>query len=289
MDVQELRRLKPELDLFLQRYVPYFGRVETQDHANRFVQGLLLGGERRRVENIAEAIDGCVVRSLQKFIAQSSWSAPEVIEELQRHVTEVLGAPDAVLNVDETGFPKKGTKSVGVERQYAGCLGRTDNCQIGVCVNYCSTAGPTLIDRRLFLPEEWADDRDRRQEAGVPESVICRTKPERGVEMVQQAVQRGLPFQWVTADSVYGDSPTFVQGVRGLGKWYVVDTSADARVWQTEAEVIPAGTKTRGRPTTRPRVASKPERVDEGVARLPTTAWKRVVVAEGSQGPRIYE
>jgi SRSO17 transposase len=290
MDVQALRQLKPELDLFLERYAPHFGRDEVQDHANRFVQGLLLGGDRRSVENIAEAIDGCVVRSLQKFIAQSPWSADEVIEELQRHVTEVPGDPDAVLNVDETGFPKKGTKSVGVKRQYAGCLGRTDNCQIGVCVNYCSAAGHTLIDRRLFVPAEWAGDPDRRQEAGVPESVVFRTKPELGVEMVQQALQRGLPFRWISADSIYGDSPTFVQSLRGLGKWYVVDTSSVSRVWLTEPEVIPAGTKgPRGRATTQPQVASKPERVDEVAARLPATAWKRIVVAEGSQGPRIYE
>jgi SRSO17 transposase len=290
MDVQGLRQLKPELDLFLERYAPLFGRDEAQDHANRFVQGLLLGGDRRSVENIAEAIDGCVVRSLQKFIAQSPWSDDEIVEELQRHVTEVLGEPQAALNVDETGFPKKGTKSVGVKRQYAGCLGRTDNCQIGVCVNYCSAAGHTLIDRRLFLPEEWAADPPRREEAGVPEAVVFRTKPELALEMVQQAAQRGLPFRWVTADSVYGDSPNFVQGIRGLGKWYVVDTSADARVWLTEPEVIPAGTKgPRGRTTTRPRVATKPERVDEVVARLPAKTWKRVIVAEGSQGPRLYE
>jgi len=290
MDVQELRRLKPELDLFLERYAPLFGRDEAQDHAHRFVQGLLLGGDRRSVENIAEAIDGCVVRSLQKFITQSPWSDDEVLEELQRQVTEVLGDPDATLNVDETGFPKKGAKSVGVKRQYAGCLGRTDNCQIGVCVNYCSAAGHTLIDRRLFLPEEWAADRPRRAEAGVPEAVVFRSKPAWALAMVQQAVQRGLPFRWVTADRVYGDSPTFVQGVRGLGQWYVVDTSADARVWLTEPVVIPAGTKgPRGRATTRPKVATKPERVDEAASRLPAQAWKRVVVAEGSQGPRIYE
>ena len=290
MDVQELRRLKPELDLFLERYAPLFGRDEAQDHAHRFVQGLLLGGDRRSVENIAEAIDDCVVRSLQKFITQSPWSDDEVLEELQRQVTEVLGDPDATLNVDETGFPKKGAKSVGVKRQYAGCLGRTDNCQIGVCVNYCSAAGHTLIDRRLFLPEEWAADRPRRAEAGVPEAVVFRSKPEWALAMVQQAVQRGLPFRWVTADRVYGDSPTFVQGVRGLGQWYVVDTSADARVWLTEPVVIPAGTKgPRGRATTRPKVATKPERVDEAASRLPAQAWKRVVVAEGSQGPRWYE
>ena len=202
MDVQALRQLKPELELFLERYTPLFGRDEAQDHANRFVQGLLLGGDRRSVENIAEAIDGCVVRSLQKFIAQSPWSAEQVVEELQRHVTEVLGDPDAALNVDETGFPKKGIKSVGVKRQYAGCLGRTDNCQIGVCVNYRSAAGHTLIDRRLFLPEEWAADYPRREEAGVPEGVVFRTKPELALEMVQQAVERGLPFRWVTSDSV---------------------------------------------------------------------------------------
>jgi SRSO17 transposase len=290
MDVPALRRLKPELEGFLQRYAPCFTRDEVQHHAHRFVQGLLLGGDRRSVENIAEAIDGCVVRSLQKFIAQSPWSDDAVLAELQGHVIEVLGDLDATLNVDETGFPKKGTKSVGVKRQYAGCLGRTDNCQIGVCVNYQTSTGHTLIDRRLFLPEEWAEDRSRREEAGVPANVVFRTKPELALEMVQQAVQRGVPFRWVTADSVYGDSPTFVQGVRGLGKWYVVDTSADARVWLTEPKVIPAGTKgTRGRATTQPKVATKPARVDAVVARLPAKAWKRVVVAEGSQGPRIYE
>jgi len=290
MDVQALRRLKPELDQFLERYLPLFGRDEAQDHAHRFVQGLLLGGDRRSVENIAEAIDGCVVRSLQKFIGQSPWSDDKIVEDLQRHVTEVLGDPDAALNVDETGFPKKGTKSVGVKRQYAGCLGRTDNCQIGVFLNYRSAAGHTLIDRRLFVPEEWAADGPRREEAGVPEAVVFRTKPELALGMVQQAVERGLPFRWVTADSVYGDSPTFVQGVRALGKWYVVDTSADARVWLTEPEVIPAGSKGhRGRATTRPRAATKPRRVDEVVAELPSKSWKRLVVAEGSQGPRIYE
>ncbi len=290
MDVQALRQLRPELELFLERYAPHFGRDEAQDHAHRFVQGLLLGGDRRSVENIAEAIDGCVVRSLQKFIAQSPWSDEELLEELQRHVSEVLGDPDATLNVDETGFPKKGTKSVGVKRQYAGCLGRTDNCQIGVCVNYRSAVGHTLIDRRLFLPEEWAADLPRREEAGVPETVVFRTKPELALEMVQQALERGLPFRWVTADSVYGDSPKFVQGLRDLGQWYVVDTSAVAHVWLTEPEVIPAGTKgPRGRASTQPRVTTKPERVDEVVARLPAKAWKRIVVAEGSQGPRVYE
>src|SRR5947209_3691930 len=184
MDVHCLRQLKPELDLFLERYAPLFGRDEAHAHANRFLQGLLLGGDRRSVENIAAAIAGSVVRSLQKFIGQSPWSADPILEELQQHVADVLGDADAVVNVAETGFPKKGTKSVGVKRQYAGCLGRTDNCQIGVFVNYCSAAGHTLIDRRLFLPEEWAADPSRRAQAGVPEAVVFRTKPELALAMV---------------------------------------------------------------------------------------------------------
>ena len=131
---------------------------------------------------------------------------------------EALADDDAVWNSDETGFPKKGTKSVGVKRQYSGTLGRTDNCQVAVFANYCSAKGHTFMDRRLFLPEEWADDRDRREEAGVPPGVIFRTKPQLALEMVAAAVAEGVPFRWVGGDGVYGDSPTFVQGVRLLGQ-----------------------------------------------------------------------
>lgn len=291
MDVRQLRQLKPELDLFLERYAPLFGRDEAQAHARQFVQGLLLGGERRNVENIAEAMPNGVVRSLQKFLGQGRWADDLVLAELRCHVVAVLGDEDATLNVDETGFPKKGTKSVGVKRQYAGCLGRTDNCQVGVFVNYATAAGHTLLDRRLFLPEEWVTDPPRREEAGVPANVVFRTKPELALEMVQSAVTEGVPFRWVTSDSVYGDSPTFAQGVRALGKWYVLDSSADAHVWVEEPQVVQprAQAGRHGRPRTRPRLATKPERVTTVVARLPNTAWRRLTVAEGSQGPRVYE
>jgi SRSO17 transposase len=290
MDARQLRRLKPELDVFLERYAPLFGREETQTHAGQYLQGLLLEGERRNAENIAEAIEGGVVRSLQKFLAQARWPDDTVLEEMQRQVVTEIGDPDGLLNVDESGFPKKGTKSVGVKRQYAGCLGRVDNCQIGVFLNYLTPAGHGLLDRRLFLPEEWAADTERRHEAGVPPEVVFRTKPELALEMVREAEARGVPFRWVGGDSVYGDSPVFVQGVRELGKWYVVDTSADARVWLAPPMVIPAGTQgTGGRPRTRPRVTRKPIRVDQVLAQVPVRVWRRLVVAEGSQGPRTYE
>ena len=207
MDVNQLRRLKPELETFLDRYAGYFGRADTHLQARRLVYGLLNGTDRRNVENIAEAVKGGVVRTLQKFITEGSWRDDDVLGELRTHVVEVLGDDNAVMCVDETGFPKKGTKSVGVKRQYSGILGRVDNCQIGVFINYVSQGDHLLIDRRLYLPEEWANDWDRRAAAYVPEEVVFRTKPELALEMVADAVAHNMPFRFVTGDSVYGDSP----------------------------------------------------------------------------------
>jgi SRSO17 transposase len=292
MDEHQLQELKPELDRFLDVYAPLFGREQNQAHGRLFVQGLLRGGERRNVENIAEAIDGPPVRTLQVFLAAGAWQDTAVLGQVRHDLLGVLADDDAVLNVDETGFPKKGDKSVGVKRQYSGTLGRTDNCQVGVFMNYCSAKGHSFLDRRLFLPQEWAADLDRRAAAGVPDAVIFRTKPQLALGMVADAVAAGVPFRWVGGDSVYGDSPTFVQGVRALAKWYVVDTSADARVWTEEPQVIPAAKRPRpkrGRPPTQPQVVGTARRVDEVVTALPATAWRRVSVGEGSQGPRLYE
>jgi SRSO17 transposase len=289
-DAEELRRLRPALDQFLDHYAPLFGRSEARGHARRFVPGLLRGGDRRRVETIAEAIDGCVVRSLQQFITSAPWDADAVLAAVRRQGAAAGADPDAVLTVDETRFPKKGRLSVGVKRPYSGTLGRTENCQVGVFLGYHAATGHTLIDRRVFLPEEWAADCPRRAEAGVPDGVVFRTKPALALGLVADAGAAGVPFRWVTGDSVSGDSPTFCPGLRELGRWYVLDSSADARVGVTPPVVIPPGRKpARGRPTTRPRVATKPARVDAVVAGLPPTAWRRVTVAPGSQGPLIYE
>jgi SRSO17 transposase len=292
MDEQQLLALKPELDHFLDALLPLFGWEGNQAHARRFVEGLLHRGERRNAENIAEAIDGAPVRSLQAFITTGSWDDREVLAEIRRCALNVLADEDAVCNCDETGFPKKGKKSVGVKRQYSGTLGRTDNCQVAVFTNYSSAKGHTFIDRRLFLPEEWAGDQDRRREAGVPAGVIFRTKPELALEMVANAISEKVPFRWVGGDSIYGNSPSFVQGIRDLGKWYVLDISSEARVWTSEPEVISAEKRprpSRGRSHTQPLVVGTLLTVSEVVAALPASAWRRITVAEGSQGPRVYE
>jgi SRSO17 transposase len=294
MTEQELEALKPQLDRFLTDYAPLFGREENVRHAGRFVQGLLDGRERRSVENIAQAIDGCNVRNLQAFITTGSWRDKDVLDLLRKDALGVLADDDAIWNSDETGFPKKGDKSVGVKRQYSGTLGRTDNCQVGVFANYCSVKGHTLVDRRLYLPkEEWAEDQARRDAAGVPQEVVFRTKPELALEMLSDACASGVPFRWVGGDSVYGDSLTFVRGARSLGKWYVLDVTSDTLVWAEEPEVIPPEQRQRGgrggRPPSKPEIRGERQRVDELIAKLPASAWQRVTVAEGSQGPRIYE
>lgn len=291
MDGKQLRRLRPELDMFLERYLPLFGRSENHGHAERFVQGLFGGHERKNTENVAEAVAGGVVRTLQKFVAQGCWESANVLGELRTHVAEALGDAQGTINVDETGFAKKGTKSVGVKRQYSGTLGRVDNCQVGVFANDYSPKGHTLIDRRLFLPEEWVEDDDRREEAGVPEGVVFRSKPELALEMVQTAITEQIPLHWVGGDSVYGDSPTFVQGVRELGKWYVLDTSSDARVWLSKPRMRKRGNSgpRGGRPRTRVKAVRKPMTVPEAVAGLSKSAFSRVTVSEGSQGPLVYE
>lgn len=292
MDEQQLLRLKPELDQFLDRFAPLFGREENQNHSRQFVQGLLRKGQRRNTENIAETVAGGAVRTLQAFITSGVWSDRDILKELIRLVQESLGDPDAVWNTDETGFPKKGENSVGVKRQYSGTLGRTDNCQIGVFANYASIHGHTFIDRRLYLPKEWAEDQTRREAAGIPKSAIFRTKPELALEMLVEAIEAGLPFRWVGGDGVYGDNPTFVRGVRSLGKWYVVDTASDTQVWTDAPQVMAPDTQThrgKGRKPTKPKVVGDRRRVDAVVAALPASAWKRVVVGEGSKGPRVYD
>lgn len=292
MGETQLLALKPELDRFLDRFAPLFGRGENQAHAGRFVQGLPHGGERRNAENIAQAMSGGPVRSLQAFITTGTWRDGAVFDELRRSVLEGLADDDAVWNSDETGFPKKGTKSVGVKRQYSGTLGRTDNCQVAVFANYCSPRGTPSSTAGCSCPRNGPPTATAAGGARVPPGVIFRTKPELALEMVAEAVTRGVPFRWVGGDGVYGDSPSFVQGVRLLGKWYVLDSSADARVWTAEPRVIPAEQRPkpkRGRPCTQPLVVGEPSRVDEAVAALPAAAWRRLTVAEGSQGPRIYE
>jgi len=159
-----------ELEAVGARIAPRFGRVEPRRRALAYLRGLLAPLERKNGWQLAEAAGDASPDSMQDFLARAHWDAEAVRDDLRRYVVEHLGAADAVLVLDETGFVKKGTKSCGVQRQYSGTAGRIENCQIGVFLTYASRHGHALIDRTLYLREPWAADRDRRAAAGVPET-----------------------------------------------------------------------------------------------------------------------
>jgi SRSO17 transposase len=180
---------------------------------------------------------------LQHFIGQSPWEWERLLERQQALVVETLGEADGVVLVDESGMPKQGDHSVGVARQYCGSLGKVANAQVGVYLGYASRKGHTFLDGRLFLPEPWfaSEYQALRQACGVPPEQGYQTKPEIGLELLQNALQRGaLPFQWVAADELYGDSPHFRDGIAALHKWFFVEVRCTTGLWLERPEVFMA-------------------------------------------------
>lgn len=201
-----------ELDALLARVAGRFARPEPRRRAAAYVRGLLAPLERKNGWQLAEAAGDPTPDGVQDFLGRARWDADAVRDDLRAYVVERgrngvspdLGDSGAVLVLDETGFIKKGTKSAGVKRQYTGTAGRIENSQVGVFLGYAGRHGRALIDRALYLPEDWAEDRARRREARVPEDVAFATKPELAVAMLERAQAAGVPCAWVAADSVYG-------------------------------------------------------------------------------------
>jgi SRSO17 transposase len=190
-----------------------------------------------------------------------------VRDDVCAYVTEQLGDEQAVLIVDETGFLKKGTHSAGVQRQYSGTAGRIENCQIGVFLAYATAQGHTLLDRALYLPQEWTADRERCRAAGVPDEIAFVSKPNQAWQMLQRAVRKQVPFAWVTGDSVYGDYRSIRLWLEEVGKGYVLNISAK--------EYLPLGWYRM--------------RVSDLLANLPTEEWTRLSAGDGTKGPRWYD
>jgi SRSO17 transposase len=183
-----------ELEELSARIAPRFTRVEPRRRAVAYLRGLLAPVERKNGWQLAEAAGDATPDGMQDFLQRMRWDADAGRDDLQAYVVEHLGDPGAVLMLDETGFIKKGTKSVGVQRQYSGTAGRIENCQIGVFLAYASGKGQALIDRALYLPERWAGDLARRAQAGVPDAVAFATKPKLGRAMLERAFEAGLPW-----------------------------------------------------------------------------------------------
>ena len=186
------------------RIAPRFARSEPRERVLAYVRGLLAPLEKKNSWTLAERAGEAVPDGMQRLLMSADWDADAVRDDVRGYAVEHLGDRAGVLVVDETGFVKKGTKSAGVARQYSGTAGRIENCQIGVFLGYATGAGRTFLDRELYLPQAWTDDRERCREAGIGEDVGLATKPELAMRMITRALDAGVPAGWVTGDEVYG-------------------------------------------------------------------------------------
>jgi SRSO17 transposase len=290
----DVEQLVEELEVYYRLFAAAFRRPEQAKWGGVYLNGLLGDLVRKTIERIALGL-GQNVRDLQHFIGQSPWSMEPILAIHQQLVAETLGEPDGVVLIDESGVVKQGEHSVGVAHQYCGSVGKVANSQVGVYLGYVSRKGYSVISGRLFMPEQWfdAEHADKREACGVPEGLMPRTKPQMGVDLLREMQQRGdLPYQWVAADELYGDSPAFRDGVAAISKWYFTEVACSTLIWRRRPAVFVPPWSGRGKRPTKLRLrtpSNKPRRVDTLVARIPKKGWTRATIKEGSKGPLICD
>jgi SRSO17 transposase len=216
---------------------------------------------------VAEEAGEATPYGMQHLLDRAKWDADGVRDELRSYVSETLGEEAAVLVIDETGFLKKGSKSVGVQRQYSGTAGRVENCQVGVFVSYASTKGACLLDRELYLPKSWTQDPERCREAQVPAEVGFASKPELAARMLWRTLDAGMKVSWVTSDTVYGSNPQLRAGLEARGQAYALGVRCHEWV----------------------EVSGQRVRVDRLAKGLSASAWQPLSAGAGAKGPRLYE
>jgi hypothetical protein len=259
-------RWQARLEELLGRVAGRFGRVEPRRHARALVLGLLADLPRKNCWTIAEHAGQTSPDGLQHLLAGAVWDHDGVRDDVRDWLLEHLGDPAAVLVVDETGDLKKGTSTVGVQRQYTGTAGKVDNAQVAVYLAYAADAGHGVIDRELYLPQGWIDDPARCQAAGVSDQVGFATKPELARRMLERALDVGVPAGWVTADEVYGNSPALRGWLETRQLPYVLAVKA--------TEPLPSP---RGPSTSAARLA----------ALVPPECWLRISAGPARQGPPL--
>jgi SRSO17 transposase len=274
VDVAEVEGWAAGLAEVHARIAGRFARSEPRERVLAYVRGLLAPLEKKNSWTLAERAGEAIPDGMQRLLAYADWDPDAVRDDVRDYVVEHLATRprdrSGVLVVDETGFLKKGTKSAGVARQYSGTAGRIENCQIGVFLGYATAAGRTFLDRELYLPKVWAEDRERRAEARVGEDVEFATKPELAMRMLGRAIDAQVPAGWVTADEVYGQHSRLRMMLEGRGMPYVLAVPVNQRVIAVVDGKITE------------------LRADALAARLPAQAWKKISAGAGSKGPREY-
>jgi SRSO17 transposase len=272
-----VRGCQDRITTFLRRYLPRFYRAEQRTHATLVIRGLLSGLGRKTCEPIAVEA-GVHRKPVQNFVGAGGWDDEAVMAELRGHAREVLGHPDAVLILDPSGFPETGTESCGVARQWCGRLGKQDNCQLGVFLAYAAPGGYAPLDRRLYLPEDWADDPARRAKCHVPEVVTSQESWRIAVDLLERC-REGLPHAWVTGDDEMGRPARFRGWLRRHGERYVLDVPRNTSIRDLECR------RQRRRRAGRGRKWEVPfRRADTWAVRQPESRWARQTVRDGERG-----
>jgi SRSO17 transposase len=254
-----------ELAALGERIGPRFARAEPRRRALAYLRGLLGQVQRKNGWQLAEHAGEATPDGMQRLLASARWDPDQLRDDLRAFVVEHLGDPGAVLVVDETGFIKKGTTSVGVQRQYTGTSGKVDNCQLGVFLAYAAPTGHAFIDRALYLPRSWTDDPGRRQAAGVPTEVGFATKAQLARELLERALDAGVPAAWVSADEVYGQDPSLRGWLQDRRQPYVLAVRRSERL---EAGGVTA---------------------EQLLGRVPAERWLRLSAGDGAKGRRLYD
>ncbi len=273
---QQLDGLLRRLEEFVVPFGKSLSRIEQRRHCREYLTGLVSLVERKNVESIAYLHDQ-ERRQLQKFIGECPWNGRPLIQELARQVGQEIGDTNGVFVFDPSAFPKKGQESVGVQRQWCGRLGKVENCQVGVYLAYASPREHALVDMRLYLPEEWARDKQRRHKCGVPKDVKFHTRHELALEMLDEH-GASLPHRWVTGDDEMGRSAVFRKALRARGEHYVLAVPSNTRVRDLN---VPPPAPTRGRWTRKAPL----QNASKWAAALPASAWQEFTVRDGEKGP----
>ena len=292
MTAEELDEWGTDFLQFCTRFADVFRRKEPRAQAAKYLRGLMASVPRKNSWQVAEVIGDRTPDATQRLLYQAQWSADAARDRLLEFTIEVFGEEDGIGVVDETGFIKRGNHSVGVKRQYSGTAGKIENCQIGTFLSYATTKGHVFLDRRLYLPEEWCNDPERREQAKVPADVLFQTKPEQAMAMLVHAWQAGVPMRWIAGDEVYGDSTALRDLIACHKRWYVLAVRTPAAVWTDRPQVVEPEPQERGRPRTKVRLAEgapSATTVKEVVAGWPESRWQRRSVAEGEKGLITYD
>jgi SRSO17 transposase len=268
---------------FLDEMLRALGRAERRRWGGSYVRGLLETGGRKTAAGMATHAPDGNVQGLQQFIGQSPWPWEPLRRQLAQRLVGALD-PVAAWVIDDTGFPKKGTHSVGVTRQYSGTLGKVGNCQVAVSLHFATDDAAVPLDFALYLPEEWLEE-PRRSEAGIPESVTFQPKWALALALIDRAISWDVPKGVVTADAGYGNTTEFRAGLAERGLSYAVGIQGSTAVWEGQGATVAPPKGQRGRPRKKPLVAGAPVSVSALSQSWPLDRWQRIAWREGTKGP----